>query len=320
MTNESPLAHPLSSSETAVNPLSDLIRFSDLRIGLPMWFMKAWQGNLLLPGTPAPEALLQYSQVFNAIEGNTTLYGLPTVQRAQTWKQMAGNNFLFSFKLPRSISQAPDMAAALHKASEFHQFMEVMGDSLGLLMLQLPGSFVPQRLPELAAVLQELKQLTSVAVAVEVRNAGFFDKSDNESGLLRLLADFDSDRVVFDSRGLFADTSQDPLVLEGQQKKPRFPVHPVATGHNPVVRFIGHSDWKMNLRYLAQWSGKLREWINEGKQPWFFIHTAANTDAPQFARWVTAQLGLEMPVWPGENPGNYSVSAEEAAVINDLFS
>ena len=126
---------------------------------------------------------------------------------------MAANNFRFSFKIPRTISQAEDMAAALAGATEFRQFLQIMGDSIGLLMLQLPGRFGPSALPQLAKVLQQLQALTTVPVSVEVRHAAFFDKADNEAALLRLLADHQADRVVFDSRGLFADVSTDPHVL-----------------------------------------------------------------------------------------------------------
>ena len=298
---------------------TELIDISNLRIGLPMWYMKEWRGGLLQADVKAADALSQYSQVFNAIEGNTTLYGLPSADRARSWKAMAADDFRFSFKIPRTISQADDMAAALADAAEFRQFLQIMGDSIGLLMLQLPGRFGPSALPQLAEVLQQLQALTPVPVSVEVRHAAFFDKADNEAALLRLLADHHADRVVFDSRGLFADVSTDPHVLEGQRKKPRFPVHPVSTGNNPVIRFIGHSDWPQNMRYLQQWSGKLSEWLSQGKQPWLFIHTPANTDAPEFARWILQQLGMRMALWPGEVAEESDKAAGLEGQTTDLF-
>ncbi len=266
-----------------------------------MWFMQQWRGHLLSADTRSADALAQYSRVFNAIEGNTTLYGLPAQERAEAWRQMAAEGFRFSFKIPRSISQAGDIAATLKSSPDFHRFMAQMEPVTGLLMLQLPGHFGPRQLPQLAAGLEALRSITRVPVAVEVRHPGFFDKSRHEPALLRLLADHHADRVVFDSRGLFADISTDPAVQEAQRKKPRFAVHPVATADNPVIRFIGHSDWQQNRRYLQQWAGKLRQWIMEGKQPWLFIHTASNQDAPQFARWCLAELGITLPPWPGES-------------------
>lgn len=292
MTNETRLAHPFS--------LSGLIDISDLRIGLPMWFMDSWRNHLLSDGCRPADALAEYSQVFSAVEGNTTFYGLPDARRAGRWRQLAAEDFRFCFKIPQTISHSRDPLLALQQDQTLLPFLQQMDTAAGLLMLQLPAAFSPQWLPQLQELLHGLQTMTQIPLAVEVRHPAFFDKGRAEQALLRLLADAGADRVIFDSRGLFRDDSTAAAVVDARGKKPRLPVHAVATGNNPVVRFIGHSDWPQNLAYVEQWARKLQQWVSEGRTPWLFIHTAANTDAPQFARWLTEQLGLCLPLWPGE--------------------
>ncbi len=293
MTNESRLAHPFS--------LSELIDVSNLHIGLPMWFMPQWRGQLLGKKTTSAEALLEYSRVFSCVEGNTTFYGLPSVSRAEAWLAQVADDFRFCFKLPRDISHGQNLLRAAQQAAALDVFLQQMGARLGVLMIQLPAAFSPSRLGELAELIVYLRALTPAAIAVEVRHPDFFRKDGNERALLRLLADHEADRVIFDSRGLFADNRTDNDVLEAQSKKPRLPVHPIATANNPVVRFIGHSDWQKNEQYLVQWQQKIVQWCKEGKQCWFFVHTASNLDAPEFARWIMDIWGAEQKPWPGQS-------------------
>ena len=277
-----------------------------------MWFMPAWKGGLLPAGCQSADALSSYSRVFNSIEGNTTFYGLPAPVKVTSWQAQVAPDFRFAFKVPKFISHAQDPLAALHKSSrELNAFISSCAQTLGLLMLQLPASFGPDRLQDLDELLAHLADLADVPLAVEVRHPAFFDKGRAESALLRMLADRTCDRVIFDSRGLFADPSLAADVTEAQGKKPRLPVHPIATGNNPVLRFIGHSDWVQNERYLAQWRQKLAQWTQAGKTCWVFFHTASNNDAPAFARWACEQLGIGLL---NEEP------ATDAGPAGDLFS
>lgn len=45
-----------------------------------------------------------------------------------------------------------------------------------------------------------------------------------------------------DSRPLFALPPSNAAIIDAHKKKPRVPVHAIATANNPVVRFIGQPD------------------------------------------------------------------------------
>ncbi|WP_419810522.1 DUF72 domain-containing protein [Bacterioplanoides sp.] len=272
-----------------------------------MWYMDGWRGNLLSSWQKAGEALAEYAQVFQSVEGNTTFYGLPDKRRARQWRSMVPDNFSFSFKLPRDISHAPNLLLAYQKHQlAWRDFADALEDSLGVISVQLPAEFSPQRLPELLEFLTLLKTHERADISVEFRHPGFFDKSANEQSLLRQLSELQVARSLFDSRGLFNDTAQTEAVLDARSKKPRMPVHPIATGASPVIRFIGHSDWALNERYLLQWSDKLQQWLTEGKTPYFFLHTAGNQDVQYFLRFLEKLWGLEESIWPGESGAGQS--------------
>lgn len=47
-------------------------------LGLPLWANAHWKGNLFRNAAKPAEFLAQYAQVFNAVEGNTTFYSVPS--------------------------------------------------------------------------------------------------------------------------------------------------------------------------------------------------------------------------------------------------
>ena len=274
-----------------------------LRIGLPMWYMPQWRGELLPPGCDQGAALFFYAQQFSTIEGNTTFYGLPSQTRAEQWTQAVPDDFRFVFKLPRTISHSHNLNAAIEQyGGEWQTFCGILGQKLGVALLQLPAEFGPRRLPELMAALDQLQQITAASIAVEVRHPELFAKGEAEQALLQGLSQRCVDRVCFDSRGLFHDHSESAAVKDAQFKKPRLPLHPVATGKHPIVRFIGHSDWRQDDQFLLQWHNKLAQWQAEGRRPYFFIHTAGNDDVPQRANAICQLWRLPQLQWQARQP------------------
>jgi uncharacterized protein YecE (DUF72 family) len=293
MTNAEKIAHVTADGAT-------------LLMGLPMWYLPQWRGGLLTSDCRLAQALGQYSQVFGSVEGNTTFYALPDAMRIRSWLDQVPDSFRFCFKVPKEISHARDIRRALAGSAGllFRNFIDQIQThaphKLGVLMLQLPASLGAADLAVLIAVLDDLAAIPGVSWALECRHVSWFDKGQNEQQLLRALADRNMDRVVFDSRGLQRDVSGAEAVLDARGKKPSMPVHPVATGQYPVVRFIGHSTYEENRLYLQQWQQKLAQWQQEGRTPLVFWHTAGNRDVPGFHRWLMDIVWNQTVSWPGE--------------------
>lgn len=270
-----------------------------LYLGLPQWSHPAWPGQLLGVGARPAEHLAHYARVFNTVEGNTTFYASPTPETVRRWADAVPPQFRFSFKFPKEISHQSDLVSADKQVTDFIQLLAPLHDKLGLLKLQLPARFGPAGLPRLAAFFEGLPP--NFTYALEVRHPDFFAKGEAERALNRLLMDKGINRIMLDSRPLFSVPATTPALVDAQGKKPRLPVHLLATANSPVVRLIGLPHPEDNHPFLPSWLPRWQQWLAEGKDLYLFIHTADNARAPELARQVSRLLGQEMAPWPGEN-------------------
>ncbi|CAD5376881.1 DUF72 domain-containing protein [Pseudomonas sp. OF001] len=265
-------------------------------LGCPSWNEPAWRGGLYPAGSASRDFLAAYCRVFNTVEGNTTFYARPAVTTLARWAQTMPEGFRFCAKLPRDISHEGDLRASLAAAGDFLELLAPLGARVAPLWLQLPASFGPPRLAELAAFIDGLA--APHGLAVEVRHPAFFARGDEEKALNRLLLERGVERIGLDSRALFSCTERSPAVLHAQSKKPRVPPRPAAFTHQPQVRFIGHPDLAANDAFLAPWLDKVAAWIEEGRAPHVYLHTPDNHRAPELARRFHAQLMARLPGLP----------------------
>ncbi|WPN48230.1 DUF72 domain-containing protein [Pseudomonas sp. P8_241] len=263
-------------------------------LGCPSWSENAWRDYLYPPDAKPAEFLNLYSQVFNAVEGNTTFYASPSATTVQRWAETMPEHFRFTAKFPREISHGGDLREQLTAAETFLQLLKPLGERVSPLWLQLSKSFTPQRVPELAGFIDAFGH----SLAVEVLHDDFFAKGDSERMLNRLLLDRGVERICLDPRALFSCTSTEPSVLHAQSKKPRVPPRPAAFTQFPQVRFIGHPELEANDPFLLPWVEKVARWIEEGRTPYIFLHTADNVLAAKLAQRFHGRLMLRLPGLP----------------------
>ncbi|WDH36518.1 DUF72 domain-containing protein [Pseudomonas chlororaphis] len=263
-------------------------------LGCPSWSENAWREYLYPESARPTDFLGLYCQVFNAVEGNTTFYARPAEATVQRWAQTMPEHFRFTAKFPGDISHGGDLREQLGAAESFLQLLSPLGERVSPLWLQLPASFTPQRLAELAGFIDALER----PLAVEVRHRDFFAKGDAERILNRLLLDRGVERICLDPRALFSCTSSEPSVLHAQSKKPKVPPRPAAFTQFPQVRFIGHPELEANDPFLVPWIDKVAGWIEEGRTPYIFLHTADNRLAAELARRFHARLMERLPGLP----------------------
>ena len=261
-------------------------------LGCPGWNDPAWLGDFYPQDCAGSDFLSRYCQTFNCVEGNTTFYASPAPATVQRWTQLMPEHFRFCAKLPRAVSHEGDLRDNLGAARTFLDLLAPLGARLTPLWLQLPASFGPQRLHELEAFLDALN---APALAVEVRNLQFFDRSEAERALNRLLHGRGVERICLDSRALFSCPPRDAAVLHAQSKKPRVAVRPAAFSQSPQVRFIGHPDLDANDPFLQPWLDKLADWIEAGLAPHIYLHTPDNQQAPQLAQRFHQLLQQRLP-------------------------
>lgn len=275
-------------------------------VGCPVWGCPEWVGTVFRRGAKRHEFLHQYSAAFNTVEGNTTFYGLPTLETVQRWCDDTLPGFRFALKFPRTISHEKQLIGAEAETKEFLTVLErlALADRLGPSFLQLSPSFSGGQLPALAAYLRELPE--EFPFAVEVRHDDFFKRSGQQT-LDELLQRLQMDRALFDTRPLFSAPPNDEHEVEAQKRKPKSPLCHSVTGQRPMLRLVGRNDVAASQPWIEEWAPMVADWIKQGLTPYIFLHTPHDMHAPELARSFHQALSRhlpqlpELPRWMGEH-------------------
>jgi len=260
----------------------------ELRVGCAMWANRVWVGSCFPRATRPGEELEQYVSWCTTVEGNTTFYSLPAPATLAKWVDATPETFRFCFKLPRTITHERRLRNVEVELAEFLTLIEPLGSRIGPVQIQLPATFEPGDVDVLAAFLRSTPQ--SLDWAVEVRHEDFFAGGPAEAPLDDLLASRGVNRVMLDSRALFAARPITPEEHDAWEKKPRLPVRPVATADQPLVRIIGQSDGVATREFWQSWVPVVARWLAEGHRPHVFVHTPDNAIAPHLAREFWADV------------------------------
>lgn len=261
-------------------------------LGCPMWANKEWLGMVMPNGTPNAKFLYHYSRVFNSVEGNTTFYALPKPETVQVWANETPADFRFTFKFPRQITHEHRLHNVSDIATEFLECMQPLADKVGLLTIQLPPSFSAAQLPALAEFLQQLPE--EFQYAVEPRHLDFFDGGSNETMFDALLQSHGVDRILFDTVRLFQLESNEPSIVEAQRKKPRVPERWTRLSDRPMLRYVGSNDKTLDEKRLQTLSKKVAQWLQQGAQPYVFIHAPNTKYAPLLAEVFHERLQQQL--------------------------
>ena len=258
-----------------------------------MWTHKAWPGRSTPASLPAGGELAAYSSAVTAVEGNTTFYALPKPQTAVKWAEAVPDNFRFMFKFPKSVTHDRKLRDVAELVHEFFGVLEPCLPNMEPVAIQLPASFGPESTNVLDQFLQSIP--SSVRYAVEVRNPAFFDGADVERRLNDLLFSHGADRIILDSRAVFAGPCVTPGERDAFANKPRLPVRAVATNDRPVVRFIGQTEEAANPAYWKPWVDTVVRWLLDDRSPLVFIHTPDNAAAIDLARDFYHEVQSQLP-------------------------
>ncbi len=118
---------------------------SRVLIGTSGWGYDEWVGPFYPKGLKKEDYLVYYSEIFYTSEINTTFYNIPGKWIVQNWVDKTPNNFLFSIKLPQSITHENklDVNYCLDDLDLFLKAMEPIIEARKILafLIQLPPYF-----------------------------------------------------------------------------------------------------------------------------------------------------------------------------------
>lgn len=238
--------------------------------------------------------------MFNTVEGNSTFYGLPSLETVQRWCNETAGGFRFSMKFPRVISHDKELVGCDRELQSFLDVVETLAERerLGPTFLQLGPKFGPDRLFVLERFLDGLPP--NLPWAVEVRHSDWYDQDRNEDSLKLLIQRYNVDKVLFDSRPLFQSAPGDDVEAAAQKRKPKTPVRQTVIGKHPMLRFIGRNEVSLCDRYIDQWAPIVARWIRDGREPYVFTHAPDDRFAPEIARRFWHRLCNELSTHAGD--------------------
>jgi len=258
-----------------------------------MWAHPPWVGRYLSPGRRGQE-LADYATWCNAVEGNTTFYGIPTERTVARWAEQAPPDFRFAFKVPRTITHEQRLRRGAHRdVAEFLRAIDPLGDRIGPVQIQLPPSFGPESLVTLADFVIGLP--TSHRWVVELRHPVFFDGGEAHRRVDEALAAAGVGRVVLDTGALYGSSPRSEASLDEQRTKPNLPIVTDVMGDEPIVRVIGSDDPGETFAGAAAWSTRIVDWIGEGRRPYVFLHQPENLASPSLARRLHELVTESLP-------------------------
>ncbi len=249
-------------------------------LGCAVWSYKGWVGDFYPPKTPAKDFLSLYSRRFTTVEGNTTFYAVPQAATVDRWAAQTPAEFKFCPKMPKAVTHDGLLASHLNEAQAFLERMQRFGEKLGPIFIQLPPAYSPASFEDLQEFLQAL-QADNTPLAVEVRHPDWFQAEWN-ARLNEFLQSLGVARVLLDTRPIY-NCPDDPQIASERQK-PKVPLFPDCTAPFTFIRFISHPEAQYNRDYLQEWAQRLKNWLQMGKQVYFFVHCPIEDFSPQTAR------------------------------------
>jgi uncharacterized protein YecE (DUF72 family) len=140
----------------------------DWHLGTMGFSYRDWNGAFYPAGMPAQEYLAHYAQYFNAVELDSTFYGTPRPETVERWESSTPADFRFCAKTPREITHELRLVEAEDQMASFVDTMRLLGEKLGVILIQLAPDFTFSQIHTLAHFLRQLPQ--DVRFAVEFRH------------------------------------------------------------------------------------------------------------------------------------------------------
>ena len=159
------------SSQTCLGILSD-VETPRIHLGTSSFTAAGWSGSFYPKGLKPADYLPFYSEHFNTVEIDSTFYACPSPSTVKGWAQKTPDDFIFSVKVPQTITHEKVLVDCDGEFEQFVETMSILERKLGPMMLQFPyfktGLTPVQFVSRLKALLKKVP--SGYKLAVEIRN------------------------------------------------------------------------------------------------------------------------------------------------------
>ncbi|MGA8304979.1 MAG: DUF72 domain-containing protein [Candidatus Acidiferrales bacterium] len=148
----------------------------EIRLGTSSFTADGWNGSFYPKGTKSSDYLGYYSSRFDTVEVDSTFYRCPTIEAVRNWALKTPPGFIFSLKVPRTITHEKVLVDCDKEFEQFVNTVDVLGEKLGPMVLQFP--FFDEEVfttpvqfeSRLKAFFVKLPRVCDYRFAVEIRN------------------------------------------------------------------------------------------------------------------------------------------------------
>ncbi|MBI2192167.1 MAG: DUF72 domain-containing protein [Planctomycetes bacterium] len=244
-----------------------------LHLGTSGWSYASWVGPFYPEGLKPGDFLAHYASVFSCVEVDSTFYAVPSARTVQRWKEVTPPGFLFCPKAPRAVTHEKRLADCEAEWDDFLKTMELLGDKLGIVVLQFDSSFRYEHREALKRFAPRLP--TGHRFAIELRD---------RSWLKIPFAEWLRERGI-------------ALVLQDHPSMPRLAE---VTAEFTYVRLLGRrsdipgEDFsRVVIRREAElpyWARTIRQFLAEGTEVYAFSNNRYQGHAPATVRSLLEEM------------------------------
>jgi len=150
-------------------------------LGTSAFTASGWEGAFYPKGLKSADYLSFYAERFHTVEVDSTFYACPTARTVSNWAARTPKGFIFSVKVPQTITHEKVLVNCAAELEEFLKTMDLLGAKLGPMVFQFPAfdrwKFPNQKrfLEVLAPFLKKLP--ADRRFAVEIRNRPWLDET-----------------------------------------------------------------------------------------------------------------------------------------------
>jgi uncharacterized protein YecE (DUF72 family) len=147
-------------------------------LGTSSFTATGWQGSFYPKGMRPADYLTFYAEHFHTVEVDSTFYACPTPRTVSNWAARTPEGFIFSLKVPQTITHDKVLVDCDAELSEFLETMDILGPKLGPIVFQFPlfqRNVLRDRHEFMDRLIPFLKKLPNRKFTIEIRNRSWLN-------------------------------------------------------------------------------------------------------------------------------------------------
>jgi uncharacterized protein YecE (DUF72 family) len=247
---------------------------ADLRVGTSGYSYPHWRGIFYPEEIPGRRWLNFYAGRFHTVELNVTFYRLPPARTFANWYDSTPPDFRFAVKGSRMITHMKRLRGVADFLAAFFGRVESLREKLAAILWQLPPGLRvdPGLLAEFCGLIQGRDAAPSARHAFEFRHSSWFT-----SEIYEILRQNNFGLCIADS--------------------PRWPQAFEVTADFVYLRFHGSEKTYTSCyteEELECWAGRIREWMDGGRDVYAYFNNDAGGWAVANARDLISLVSAHM--------------------------